>query len=46
MGSKIFLEIISNSICNMQNGNACKMAMYFCILIDILPYVCAKFSAK
>ncbi len=30
----------------MQNGNACKMAMYFCILIYILPYICAKFSAK
>ncbi len=26
-------KINIKSICNMQNGNACKMAMYFCILI-------------
>ncbi len=46
MGSKILFEMISNKICNMQNVNACKMAMYFSFLIYILLYICAKFSEK
>ncbi len=46
MGSKIQFEMFNLKYAKWQYIAIDKMAMQFCILIYILPYMCPNFSAK